>query len=312
MILPRILLAGAPRCGTSSLFKWLGDHPGVCPTLVKETYYLMDAESPHFNASSNYAIHGLSGYASWFPSAVGERLPLDATPDYMYQKTAIEAATAMRPSPKVMFLLRKPSERALSHYRYFGLHQAGLPPSLTFSEYVAALQKGERFDDKPFAPPNLALFLGYYARLLEPWAQVLGRENLGIFVFEDMRAAPREFMEKVCGFLGLDAGFYDTYDFQKRNAPLQVRSRFLHKFVHTPLNSVLPRGRIRHIGGKAYRWLNRKEERFSLTPEIRETLRQLDALYEDDVRQLCQQFGLDLSAWQTARKGAQAAQGAVS
>jgi len=41
--LPNLVIAGAPRCGTTSLFSWLKDHPQVGAATVKETFYLMDS-----------------------------------------------------------------------------------------------------------------------------------------------------------------------------------------------------------------------------------------------------------------------------
>jgi hypothetical protein len=46
MSLPNLVIAGAPKCGTSSLFYWLADHPQACGSTVKETFYLMDEEHP--------------------------------------------------------------------------------------------------------------------------------------------------------------------------------------------------------------------------------------------------------------------------
>ena len=45
MTFPNLVIAGAPRCGTSSLFRWLADHPNVCTSAATETRYLLDADS---------------------------------------------------------------------------------------------------------------------------------------------------------------------------------------------------------------------------------------------------------------------------
>src|SRR5688572_5812110 len=45
MMLPNVIIAGAPKCGTSSLFRWLTDHPQVGGSTMKETYFFIDPES---------------------------------------------------------------------------------------------------------------------------------------------------------------------------------------------------------------------------------------------------------------------------
>jgi hypothetical protein len=69
MPLPNLIIGGAPKCGTSSLFQWLADHPEVCGSRVKEIFYLMDRDHPLLKAESNFHNHGLCGYESYFKKA---------------------------------------------------------------------------------------------------------------------------------------------------------------------------------------------------------------------------------------------------
>jgi len=43
-IFPNLVIAGAPKSGTSSLFFWLAAHPEVCGSQKKETYFLADKD----------------------------------------------------------------------------------------------------------------------------------------------------------------------------------------------------------------------------------------------------------------------------
>ncbi|MCP5333794.1 MAG: hypothetical protein H7A13_10650, partial [Pseudomonadales bacterium] len=51
--LPNLIIAGAPKCGTTSLFDYLVQHPQVGGSSVKETCYVMDRGYPLFKAQSN-------------------------------------------------------------------------------------------------------------------------------------------------------------------------------------------------------------------------------------------------------------------
>ncbi len=66
MSLPNVVIVGAPKCGTSSVFAWLADHTEVGSSHVKETFYLMDKGNPLLKPHSNFHEHGLEGYKAYF------------------------------------------------------------------------------------------------------------------------------------------------------------------------------------------------------------------------------------------------------
>ncbi len=60
MITPNLFIAGAPKCGTSSLYFWLSDHPEVCASTPKEPFYFIDKGYSEFKKESNYHVHGMA------------------------------------------------------------------------------------------------------------------------------------------------------------------------------------------------------------------------------------------------------------
>jgi hypothetical protein len=48
MALPNLIVAGAPKCVTSSLFQWIADHPEAEGARIKETCYFNDLSSHVF------------------------------------------------------------------------------------------------------------------------------------------------------------------------------------------------------------------------------------------------------------------------
>src|SRR5258707_7798728 len=59
LLLPNLIIAGAPRCATTSLFRWLAAHPDVVVSHTKETRYLIDQGYPLFNKACNFHSLGL-------------------------------------------------------------------------------------------------------------------------------------------------------------------------------------------------------------------------------------------------------------
>ena len=120
-VLPDFLIAGAKRGGTTSLWKWLQQHPGVLPMFPA----VQQIKSPHF-----FDIHWTRGerwYRSHFPTRaavdraagrLGYRPVVgEASPYYMFHPFAPERVAATAPDAKVIMLLRDPVDRAYSNFR---------------------------------------------------------------------------------------------------------------------------------------------------------------------------------------------------
>ena len=147
MTLPTTVIAGAPKCGTSSLFTWLVDHPEVCGSRFKETRYFLDPDHALLDRRSNYHEHGMAGYSSHFRQCdgAGAKVVLEATPHYLYQRTALEALSTLDPLPTVLFLLRKPSDRTYSEYQFARNNRAVIDRGVTFREFVGMVRREEAF-----------------------------------------------------------------------------------------------------------------------------------------------------------------------
>ncbi|MEW6715877.1 MAG: hypothetical protein AB1345_00005, partial [Chloroflexota bacterium] len=83
-----LIIAGTTRAGTTSLFKYLSDHPDVCAASVKETGFFLDADYPNPPPTKYRAEDGLSRYESYFSSCPEKPVRLEATPGYLYSPGA--------------------------------------------------------------------------------------------------------------------------------------------------------------------------------------------------------------------------------
>ena len=299
MTLPNVVIGGAPKCGTSSLFAWLRDHPQVCASHDKETRYLMDADSPLRLAGRSVHEQGIEGYAALFAHCeLSEdiRVVLEATPDYLYQETALRVLSQLSPRPIVLFVLRRPSSRIYSHYQYARNNMAILPKSLTFEAFVAAV----RADDPRLGSlRNLRHVLAYsrYADYIEPWHRALGDTGLKVYLTEQMHADPAGFMRSIARDIGIGESFYEHYGFPRLNETYAVRSQFLQRM------RVVVGGRMRSDRWK--RWFRAIYDRSNLSPvaprpsqEDRRVMALLDEEFADPNARLASLTGLDLGAWQ--------------
>lgn len=205
--LPNLLLVGSQRCGTSSLFKYLGAHPQCGASIRKEVRFFTE-----------FYDRGVGWYRSHFPLMARGKDPsrhvfFEATPDYLLDPRVPRRATELMPDVKIIVLLRDPIKRAYSHYWHN--RRLGTEPLSSFEEAVRReperigpwLANLDMQSDQPASKPFLRysyLERGRYAKHLERWLDlvhdparilVLRSEDL----FEDTDAT----FQKILRFLEL-------------------------------------------------------------------------------------------------------------
>jgi hypothetical protein len=198
--LPDALVIGAQRCGTSSLYRYLGRHPDVAPSLRKEVEYF----SRRFDRGDRW-------YRAHFALANGRsRLTFEATPDYIFHPLAAERAAAVVPDARLVVMLREPTARAWSHYHH--MVALGHEP-LDFEAAVAAEPDRcapdlRRLADDPYHDPVALLRYSYvargrYAEQLARWRDRFAEDRMLVVRSEDFFAAPAAVFGRIVEFLGL-------------------------------------------------------------------------------------------------------------
>lgn len=215
-----LIIGGAPKAGTSSLYKWLADHPNVCASSLKETRFFLDANYPlphtkQFNGTNQ------DEYPSFFRHHNNDRLLLrvEATPDYLYSKTALCIAELL-PYAKIVFILRDPVERMVSWFKY--ARQRGLiRDDMSFEEYVFKQM------DRPVTvetPIHLrALDQCRYEKYLPAFREAFGERCMTV-EFDELKNDPLLVMRRISEFSEIEPTFYDSYHFMAKNISRSVRS----------------------------------------------------------------------------------------
>jgi len=301
-VLPTLIIAGAPKSGTSSLFRWLADHPQVLGSTVKETYYFVDPGTHTFDKARHFLSGGLDGYRRFFPAgeAAAPRLVVEATPSYLYSALALRELPQIPSRPHFLFLLREPASQIHSTFRYFQSNWNWIPANLSFSDFVAA-SGGHQFGGNELV--QNALRNVAYVDFLLSWREACGADRLHVFVFEEAFSDKRRFMRRLCGQFGIDPDFYDTYDFPSENQTYAVRSQALQK-LNLAVRSWLPQGGLYDAARAVYRRINTRIDKpdDKLSEDVRASLTQR---YRQANQRLADEFQLDLSAWNAAESSRQ-------
>ncbi len=252
MSLPNLIIAGAPKSGTTSLFKWLQAHPSVATSQVKETYYLMDSEYPFFNMDSNYLTGGLEGYSKLFPEFQPGQLCIEATPDYMFQQTALKVLSELPKKPTIVFILRNPVDRVLSLLEFAKNNVGSLNINISAREFFERAKLNQFMEDEIL---NNALTHSEYHIWIERWIQAFEESKIKIIFFDEMVNDPHSLMSKICNQMGIDSGFYKNFEFKPENKSHQIRIGTLLK-IKNFLNKTMPTLMRSSIFNVCYRAIN--------------------------------------------------------
>jgi len=205
---PNFLIIGALKGGTTSLHRYLSDHPAVHCSSRKEVRYF----------SLTYPL-GERWYLSHFPLRIraattrlrrGVRLAVgEATPAYLFDPRSPGRVHAFDPRMKLIVALRDPVERAYSHFQ---MEHETRDETRSFEDALAWEEAELRPElDRWVADPTyespLPLFgrsyvaRGCYADHLERWLALFPREQLLVLMSDELLGDPASAMSTVEEFL---------------------------------------------------------------------------------------------------------------
>lgn len=203
---PSILVVGAQRCGTTTMFRLLEAHPDlVRPTLSKGTGYFDDEHD-----------HSWDWYLGHFPlrrpasSRSVRPAAFECSGYYLFHPLAAGRIAAALPDARVVVLVRDPVERAVSAHRHEvarGFEQLGFEEAVA-AEGVRTAGEAHRLTHEPgyrsFAHRHHAyLQRGEYAHQIRRFHDALGAERVHVLDADDFFADPRRRFLELQRDLGL-------------------------------------------------------------------------------------------------------------
>jgi hypothetical protein len=285
-MLPNFIIVGAPKSGTSSLARYLADHPQVWVVPEKELRFF----DLHYDL-------GLDWYRERFAARNGHTAVGEATPTYLFHTHAHERIAAAVPEAKLIAILRNPVDRAYSHYWHWR-DRTGEKRSFdkVVEDELAGMADETDASWRPEAPEKFPYFgQGRYAGQLEHLSRYYPRERILVLLFEDLAARPVETFRETCRFLGLDENSVPESVGNVENAYRYYYPRWLWGvFVRVRIGRFLP-GRM---AGAIYRKMVREAEPYPpMDPALRARLTEH---FAPDTAALERWLGRDLSAWRVS------------
>ncbi len=296
MTLPNFLVIGAGRSGTTSLHRYLGEHPDVfVPPGKSPNHFVAHERLPPWEgvALERMARQWVSDrrdYEALFDGVSGETAIGEVSPVYLQARSAPAAIRETCPDVRLVAILRNPVDRAYAHF--LGRRRDGLERRTRFDEVVAAELARGLPDEVAFGS---YLGCGRYHHFLKPYYELFAAERIRIYLFEDLQEEPAALLRDLFAFLGVDPNVApDTTERHGRTGEIPNPAlRFLWTrsvVLRTALRPHVP-ARLRDLALPVFA---RELTQPPLDPSLRAELLEV---FRDDVERLGGLIGRDLSYW---------------
>jgi hypothetical protein len=295
---PDFFIVGAPKCGTTALDSYLGQHPAIFMGRKELHYFGSDLTFASFRHRLTEAE-----YLSYFEQAPAsaERVG-ESSVWYLYSERAPEEIKAFEPRAQIIILLRNPTDLLYS------LHSQSIyNGDEVIEDFEEALdaeparRRGEEIPAGAYYPPRLFYRdVGRYVDRVQKYLSVFGEEQVRIILFDDLKENVELVYKDTLRFLCIDDSFEPP--FPVVNSSQRVRNPMLRDviwgrsmpFVNRWARNVMP-VRFRQ---RASEWMQRLNSRDIRRPSMPSHLRrQLAEEFTPDVHRLSELIRRDLSNW---------------
>lgn len=294
---PDFFIVGAAKSGTTSMFRYLGEHPEVfMPATKWINYFNVDLPSP-----AN--CHSWGDYLAHFTGAGDAKRVGEASESSLYSRCAAAGIRKVCPDADIIIMLRNPVD--MLHALHSQLLYSGVEDIEDFAEALGAepgRKRGERLPPPAHHPRQWLYYrdAARFAEQVQRYLDVFGRDRVHIILFDDFKADTAGVYAGALRFLGVDPGFRPAFDVHNANAA--VRNRGLDRFMRRPpesvrrlVRAVLPAtGLRRRIVGRLRVLNTTHTPRPVLDAALRERLQRE---FAPEVARLGALIGRDLSHW---------------
>jgi hypothetical protein len=302
---PDFFIVGAGRCGTTALYEYLRAHPRIFMPVVKEPRFFAGDMPGLMNR-----VASLPEYLRLFRGAGPRHLAVgEASPQYMYSRSAIGNIREFEPDARLIVMLRNPVDMACSAHTECVYWFVEDEPDFEKAWRLQPLRRRGLCVPRACSQVTVLLWADM-ARLglqVERLLGVFRREQVKFILFEDLARDTRAVYEDVLGFLGVPSD--GRRRFPRVNESRRNRIGWLGRVLLNPPRQLVPFRRfalgtpILRRGWLLLRRLNTRNglahqaariERRTLRPGFR---RELVEEFRDDVERLSALIGRDLSHW---------------
>lgn len=313
-----VFIVGAPRCGTTTMARWLQTHPQILFPFVKEPHFFaqfdlrgLDEDQLRHRIEYDFLDH-------FYPEpAAGQTVAADCSVSYLYAPEQLEPVLRLWPESRFVVAVRDPMK---------------FLPSLHKRLIFTGDENIRRFEDAWAAVPDRTAgrkipwstieprWLRYdeaarYGTYVERLFKAVGKERCMVTVFDDLIADPAGQHRRLLEFTGLEQ--VPAPEFKAEREGKGVRYVPLQQLLNRPPRILLPyltslrfQGRFNKEAGKkagmtargGSKSLRKRLLKWNRVPDEKRPIsivvqREIQAHFQEEVDKLGGLIGRDLSDW---------------
>jgi len=292
---PNLFQVGAMKSGTSSLHVYLASHPEIFMCEPKEPCYFVELADLEWPARQTVERFGFwrseAAYLELFADAGDARVLGESSTNYSKGPKIAgvpERMATFAPEARILYLMRDPVERTISHY-WHAVRQRKEGRDL-----VTALAEEPHYRE-----------VSHYALQLRPYLELFGAERVHTLTLEALRGDPCRELRSVFIWLGVDPDFeppdlaprHVTPDDLERVRGRGRLERFRHSVLWNAVGRLMPAALRRWGRRLAAAPVERASEDRQRAAEL------LRPQQLEQTSELAELLGRDFSEWRTLHGG---------
>jgi len=237
---PNFFIVGAAKAGTTSLYYYLKEIPGIYMSPVKEPYYFSQGIIPM--NSHLRPIRDKEVYLNLFEKAKDEKIVGEASAVNLADSQAPKLIHQVSPQARILISLRDPVERIFSHYL---MHAQQGNFKQSFHERLQMELEHPVNKNKS----NLRFEFGMYSESVKRYLDVFGSQHVKIIIFEEWINNTKDTVEEILRFLGLNnsvTNFKNTSQNQYIGLPGPVARRIISSSLIANIAKIMFKSSFRY------------------------------------------------------------------
>ena len=281
---PNFLIVGAAKAGTTSLAKYLNQHPDIFIPEEKELRYFVknhlqevSQEDPSIKNILKNSILNKDDYYAKFQ--VKESVRGEASVHYLFEyEEAIPKIKEELGDIPIIIILRKPIDRIISHVKYLNFHF-----NYSFNEELELEQKRikEKYNSFWYYKS-----LSFYSHQIK--AYMNNFSDVKVYLFEDFKNDPQTILSDIFKIFNVYDIKFDSFEVYNKSSVLKNRYKYLRKFKW-----IFPEKINSSLGNYFLKNLYEDKE----MNVDHESILKLKNMYEDDISRLEKILGVSLENW---------------
>ncbi len=301
---PDFFLIGQPKSGTTALYEMLASHPAIFMPANKEPWFFADELHERTPPRTLGTPTTAEEYLELFRAAEPGQLMGEASPLYLWSRTAAERIAKVAPRARMIAVLRDPPNLLRSLHLQFVKSYIEIEPDLRRALALEDARRQGRGIPRYTYWPKTLLYSDHvrYVEQLRRYEDLFGRDQMLVLIYDDFRRDNKATVRAVLEFLQVDESA--PVKIGEANPSVAVRSQRLHELVHAvsvgrgPVSRAV-KGTIKAVTPRALRRdalsaAQRKAVYSDPPPADGELMRELRERYRDEVTALGEYLDRDL------------------